>query len=261
MKTGGGRRSAILAALSAAALMTAALFAPEAGASVPKSPSVDDIVARHVAARGGLKKIRSIQTLREEGHLTAGPNRDAMVMRELKRPSRTRFEITIQGVTGVFLSDGQRGWKMSPFDGDMEPDPLPEAVVREAAEQADIEGPLVDWKTKGHKVDLAGIEKVDGKDAYKLKVTLKSGAVRYEYLDVKTLQRVRTDSTREIRGHAVQIATTYGEYQKTAGVAFPRVIEVEAAGRPQKLRVVVEKIEINPPISDARFEMPATAQP
>lgn len=224
------------------------------------SPTVDDIVARHVAWRGGLKKIRAIQTLREQGRVSAGADRQGVVTRERKRPSRSRFEFTVQGVTSVFVSDGQHGWKMSPFDGDTGPSPLPDEVVAEAAEQADIEGPLVDWQAKGHKVELDGHESVGGRDTYKLKLTLKNGGVRYEYLDVKTLERVRTESTRTVRGRPVLIEITYGDYRKSGGVRFPHLIDVETAGRPQGLHVMVDTIEVNPPLSDDRFKLPGQAQ-
>jgi|KBSSwiStaDraftv2_1062776.scaffolds.fasta_scaffold137717_2 outer membrane lipoprotein-sorting protein len=217
--------------------------------------TAEQIVEKHVAARGGLQKIRAIQTLRESGRMTEGPNREALVTRELKRPAQSRFEITLQGVTGVFVSDGTKGWKINPFDGDFEPKPLPEAAIREAAEQADIEGPLVDWKAKGHIIALAGRESVNGRDAFKIQVTLKSGGTRNEYIDAKTFQRVRSDSTRTVKGHAVQITATFGDYKKSGGVAFPHTVEISASGRPQKMRVVVDKIEVNPTLPADRFAM------
>ena len=85
--------------------------------------------------------------------------------------------------------------------------------------------------------------------------------MRYEYLDVKSSVRVRTDSTRQIRGRPVQIETTFSDYKKVRGMLFPRQIEVTAVGRPQRLRVTVDQIEVNPPLSDSRFEMSAAAQP
>ena len=248
-----GRRWLSLAAVAMLAFASAAWAAPAAS-----SPTADEIVARYVAARGGLKKIRSIQTLRQEGHATTGAGRQAHVTRELKRPGRVRFEFTVQGVTAVFASDGQHGWRVSPFEADMGPQPLPDEAVAEALEQGDIEGPLVDWKAKGHQMVLAGHEVVGGHDTYKLKLTLKSGSVRYEYLDVKTLHQLRADSTRQVRGQAVQIQTTFDDYSKTNGILFPHLVVVQAVGRPQSLRVVVDTIEVNPPLDDKRFEMPPT---
>ena len=251
----------------AAALLAALLAAPDIVATPPTtaapatrtapSPTVDEIVASYVAARGGLKKLRSLQTLRQEGRINAGAGRDGLVTREIKRPGRIRFEFTVQGVTGVFASDGQHGWKVNPFDGEMGPQPLPDEVVLEASEQADIDGPLVDWRSKGHRVELAGREVVDGRETYKLTLTLKSGGVLSSYIDVKTRFLVRTEATRQVRGRPVRMETTFGDYRKSGGILFPHLVEVRAAGRPQVLRVVVDKVEVNPPLSDARFAPPA----
>ena len=226
------------------------------GSAAAADPTVDEIVARYLAARGGLKKIRAIETLRQTGSITSGAGRTARAVRELKRPSRTRFEFTVQGVTGVFVSDGTSGWQVSPFQGQMQPAPLPEEAVAEAAEQGDVEGPLVDWKAKGHRVELVGRAPVSGQDAYKLKVTLKSGAVRHEYVDVATGHLVRSDATRRVRGHAVATETTFADFKKAGGVLFPRRIEVQAVGRPQRMTIVVDKIEVNPPLPDSRFQRP-----
>jgi outer membrane lipoprotein-sorting protein len=242
-------------------VVAAALLAVTQAAPATATLTADEIVARHVAASGGLKKIRSIQTLRETGRINAGAGREALVTRERKRPDCARFEITLQGVTGVLVSDGEHGWKVSPFDGDEAPTPLPDEVVREAAEQGDLEGPLVDYKAKGHQVELAGREQVGGRDAYKLKVTLKSGTIRTEYLDATTFYRVRTDTTRQVRGRPVRIETTFTDFKKTNGIPFPRLIEVAAAGRPQRLTITVEKIEVNPPLSDSLFQMPEPSKP
>ena len=252
---------AVIGTAPAALSGSAAPSNPPAQTAPAASPAVEEIVARYVAARGGLKKIQSIQTLRQKGRATLGAERQALVTRELKRPGRIRFEFTVQGVTGVYVSDGQRGWKVSPFDGEMGPQPLGDQVVAEASEQADIEGPLVDWKAKGHQLELVGREAIGGSEAYKLKVTLKGGAVLYNYIDVKSMYLVRTDSTRQVRGRPLQIETTFSDFKKTAGILFPRQVEMAAAGRPQRLRIVVDKVEVNPPLSDALFAIPPSAKP
>jgi outer membrane lipoprotein-sorting protein len=247
--------SKVASAVVICAVVAASFAAPSARAA--SAPTVDKIVSKYVAARGGLTKIRSVQSLRQKGHVTAGPNKEGIVTRELKRPAHTRFEFKVQGVTAVFVSDGKHGWKVDPFQGNAEIQPLSDQVVAEAAEQGDFEGPLVDWKAKGHRVELAGKEDLAGRPAYKLKVTLQSGGVRYDYIDAASMNLVRTDSTRQVRGRAVQIQTTFGDFKKTDGLLFPRFVEVAAAGRPDKMRIDVESVEVNPPLSDARFAMPA----
>jgi outer membrane lipoprotein-sorting protein len=235
-----------------------AVFAFTLAVPATPAPTVDKIVADYVAARGGLAKLRAMKTLRQTGRIFAGQGREAKVVRELKPPGRIRVQFTIQGATAVFASNGTTGWKVSPFEDDMALMELPDEVTREAMEQADLEGPLVDWKVKGHTVELVGNETVNGRPAYKLKLTLKSGTVRYEYIDVATHFEVRMDSTRQVKGHDLRIETTFAEHKKTDGVLFPRKIEIAAEGRPQHARVVVDKVEVNPTLSDALFEKPTS---
>src|SRR5512143_3354481 len=243
-RRGGSSSGRLAGAVLVAALLAVpgALAAPPTprapSAKAAPSPTVDEIVGRYVTARGGIQKLRALQTLRQEGRVSAGAGREGLVTREIKRPGRIRFEFTVQGVTSVFASDGRRGWKVSPLEGEMGPQPLPDEVLVDASEQADIDGPLVDWKGKGSRVELDGRETVDGHDAYKLKLTLASGGVLTAYLDVKSANLVRTDATRQVRGKRVRIETTFGDYRKTGGILFPHLVEVRAAGRPQMLRVV-----------------------
>ena len=104
-------------------------------------------------------------------------------------------------------------------------------------------------------------EVVDGREVYHLKLTLASGAVRNEFLDVGSLYLVRSITTRQISGRPVEVTTAFGDFKKTKGVVFPRRIDVEAAGRPNRLHVVVDEIEINPDLSDARFTMVPASRP
>jgi outer membrane lipoprotein-sorting protein len=261
-RSGSSHRRLAAAVLVAALLPAAGALAgppmPTAPSTKPApSPTVDEIVGRYVAARGGIQKLRALRTLRQEGRVSAGAGRNGLVTREIKRPGKIRFEFTVQGVTSVFASDGQHGWKVSPLEGETGPQPLPDEVLIDAREQADIDGPLVDWKSKGSQVELVGREAVDSHDAFKLKLTLKSGGVLTAYVDVKSASLVRTEAIRQIRGKQVRIETTFGDFRRTGGILFPHLVEVRAAGRPQLLRVVVDKVEVNPPLSDARFAPPA----
>jgi hypothetical protein len=235
--------------------LVAAGLAPPAGGG----PTLDDIIARHVAARGGAARIKALQSVRMIGKATTGAGRRALVTREVKRPGRVRMEFAFQGMTGVYAWDGEHGWQVSPLDGSLDPQPLSAENADLAVEQCDIEGPLVDWKAKGHTVELVGREKVGDQEAFKLKLTLESGAVRYEFLDTQSYLVVKTEVTRVVRGHAVDLETRFGDYKEVGGLRFPHSIESGARGRPRKLSVVVETIELNPVLDEARFRMPEAA--
>jgi hypothetical protein len=241
-----------VSAVGAGAWLAAALIASAA----PQAPTLDEIVAQHVAARGGRDALGALRTLRMTGHANAGPGRQAIVRRDIARPDRIRTELVFQGTTGVYAWDGAAGWRVSPLDGSLEVEPLPDDEAAAAAEQADIEGPLVDWKLKGHSIELVGSEALAGGPAHHLRVTLKSGHVRDMWIEAATGLLLRTESARRHRGHDLVVEVTYSDYRRVDGVAFAHAIETGVRGRPRRLRIVVEKIETNLVLDAGRFQMP-----
>jgi len=222
------------------------------------SPSpVDEIVASNLAARGGRQKIKALRSIRETGTATESGGRYARVVRERKRPGMIRLEFTSQGTTSVFANDGATGWQVAPLQGQFEPQVVePENDAAGGADQRDLEGPLVDWREKGHVVELIGRETLPGGEAFKLKLTLKGGAVRYDYVDVASRQVVRSDVTRLVRGHPVVLENTFSDFRDVGGLLFPHRIETRAEGRPEVLTISVDEIELDPELDDALFRLP-----
>jgi hypothetical protein len=200
------------------------------------------------------------------GHMSLGRGFEAPVTLERKRPRSARMELTIQGTTSVQAFDGQQAWGMLPLP-DQRPDartpfqmgppePLPPEMARDMGNQADIDGPLVDYKAKGHQVELVGMEKLDAADVWRLKVTLKSGDVLYELLDAASHLEVGTETRRLIRGSQVEIESRLSDYKEVGGVLWPHTIAAGPKGRPERPTLTFDKIEVNPAIDDGRFKMP-----
>ena len=220
------------------------------------SQTVDEVIAKANEARGGLEKMKAVQSVRMKGRMTMGPGLATAITIERKRPRNTRMEFTRQGTTGVQASDGQQAWGISPM-GNQKPEPLPPEMAKDIDNQADIDGPLVDYKAKGHQVELVGKEKVDAGVAWKLKLTLKSGDVQYVFLDARSHLEIRIESKRTIGGTEVELENSISDYKEVGGVLWPHSIRSGAKARPDKLSLVFESIEVNPSIDDARFKMPA----
>jgi hypothetical protein len=233
------------------------VWAAMSSLATARAQTVDEILSRHAEAVGGIDNWRAVRSLRMSGRVTAGGGREALVVREVLRPGRIRTEFTYQGMTGVYAFDGERGWRVSPFDGSFAPEPMADDEERQLRDQADIEGPLVDWKAKGHQVVLSGKKSLDGREVYELQVTLRQGRVLRQYLDARSFLLHRTESTRLVRGHPVEIEATFDDYRKVEGILIPHAIVTGAVGRPQRLNVVIEEVEVNPALDDGRFEMPA----
>ncbi len=226
-------------------------------AACARPSPVDEVIASNLAARGGSDRIKALNSIRETGTVTAPGGRVARVVREIKRPGMFRLEVTYQGTTSVFSNDGTSGWQVAPMQGQFEPKVMPpDADAAAGADQRDIEGALVDWRDKGHVVELLGREKLPTGEAFKLKVTLKGGAVRTDYVDVASHQVVRSDFTRIVRGHKTEVETTYSDFRSEGGLVVPHLIESHAKDRPQSLKIAVDKVELNPALDDALFKFP-----
>ena len=84
--------------------------------------------------------------------------------------------------------------------------------------------------------------------------------VRNLYLDGQSYLLVRSESPREVAGHTVEAETTFADYREVGGLLLAHSIEIGVKGRPRRISVVVEKVEIDPVLDDARFRMPEASR-
>ncbi len=219
--------------------------------------TVDEIIAKNVQARGGMDKIKSVQTIRSTGTMTMGQGMEAPGMMIQKRPDMARLEFTVQGLTAVQAYDGKTAWQIMPFMGKKDPEPMSADDKKDLEENADIDGPLVDYKSKGNTVELLGKDKLEGSDVYKLKVTLKNGDVITMYLDGDSFLEIKEEVKRNVRGSEQDVETVLGDYKEVNGLMFPFAMESGVKGSQQKQKLTISKIELNTPVDDSLFKMPA----
>jgi outer membrane lipoprotein-sorting protein len=231
-------------------LLVAATLAASAAAQ-----TADQVIAKSFEARGGLDKLKAIHSIRMTGRMSVGADDLAMVV-ELKRPNKVRVDTSGRGRTAVQAYDGKTSWGILPT-GTGQAQVLPSELAKAIAEQADIDGPLVDYAAKGNRVELVGREsRVDGHSAFKLKVTRKDGSVAYYFVDTRSYLPIRVEATRAVRGRVMEAEGTMGDYRQAGGFLWPHRLDNGARGMPDKQVITIDRIEINPPIDDARFSMP-----
>lgn len=218
--------------------------------------TADDIIAKYIQTVGGMARIQAVQTLRRTGRFTGSGGFEAVVVQENKRPNSVRQEFSLQGMTAITAYDGTTGWKIEPWQGKKDPEALSEEGMRDITEESDIDGPLINYQQKGNRVEFVGMEQVEGTDAFKLKVTLANGDVRYYYLDTDYYVPIRIETKRMIRGAEQEFETSLGDYKEVAGWYLPHSFETGARGSPDKSKITFEKIEANVSIDDRRFQQP-----
>lgn len=220
--------------------------------------SVDDIVARHIEARGGYERLKAIETIKIT-RTVATPFSDVKVVIYKKRPALYRAEQAPAGQPlvprGVNL---ETAWDTGAGGKIVTRPPQLFAETRDL--EADFDGLLVDWQAKGHRVELQGKETLPGGEAYKLKVTTKSGAVRDVYLDAKTyLDRRHVGVLNLPNNRQFNVVIDFGGWREVSGVKFPFDITEDRSGKEpaQTLVTYTEKIEVNVPMDDSLFAAPA----
>jgi len=217
--------------------------------------TVDELIAKNIEARGGIEKIKAIQSIRLIGKIRFGSTELAFVHMG-ERPAKVRNELSWQGLTSVDAYDGSIGWRISPFQGRLDPEKVSADERKSMQLESDIDGPLVDYKAKGHTVEYLGTEDVDGTDAHKLKVTLKNSDVHTIYLDPDYFLEIRTLDQTRIRGTMEEYETDLGNYEQVNGVYFPFSVEIGGKGQPKGQKITFEKAEGNVDIDDSLFHFP-----
>jgi len=246
-------------------------------AVTPKLPAAE-IVNRSVAARGGLEAWRAVHTLAWTGKMEAGNSHERTLqmpgklqppadkpaaqvqlpfVMEQARSRKSRLEIEFAGQTAVQVYDGTQGWKVRPFLNRHEVEPFTTAELASAGMQSDLDGALVDYAAKGTKVDLEGIDAIDGRDAYRLRLTLRGGHVMHTWVDAQSFLEVKLEGTpRRLDGKAHPVSIFLRDYRTVAGLKVPYVIETVVQGVARTEKIQIDDVRVNPQIDARRFAKP-----
>ena len=279
--------------------LTAADESPTSGAKL----SAAQIVDKNVAARGGLQAWRAVQTMTLAGKLGAGGNQRATLqvptsgqisasggrgsrpalpqrpvdevqlpfVMQLRRPRKLRFELQFNGQTAVQVFDGTNGWKLRPFLGRRVVEPYTSDEMKTTSMQADLDGPLVDYAAKGTLIELAGMDQVEGRGTYKLKLTLKGGEAMHVWIDTQTFLEVKMEGQpRRLDGVDHPVEVYLRDYRPVSGLQVPFLLETRvlpvaktALGLkdppvpPEK--TIIDRVVVNPKLDEALFSKPEVA--
>lgn len=228
-------------------------------ATLGHAVTVDELVQKHVDARGGIDKIRALQSVRFTGKMQfAGDFSFELELNQVVARGKVRNEASVQGLTAVQAYDGKDAWSISPFQGRKDPERMSADDAKDLVEQADLDGPLIDAAKKGIKLEYLGTEDVDGTLAYKIRATRPTGDVETVFLDPDYYLEVRSQTKRVVRGTESESETDYGDYEKVGGVYFPMSMESGPKGGRKGQKVTMDKAEANVAVEPSAFAFPST---
>ncbi len=243
------------------AIATIALLLP---AQQARAESANELVAKNLAARGGAEKLAAISSIKFIGKMVfPGDFELTYLETRVRKNSAALYESSVQGLTLVQGYNGKIGWRINPFEGRRDPERMSQDDTRALADDATIDGPLLSAKARGSTVSYLGREDFEGTNAYKLRVSDRSGAEYVYYLDPDTYLEIRVVETRKLRGARQVMAAELGDYERVNGVYFPFAIQSGPidAGPSGRQRITIDSAQANIPVNDAMFAMPGAARP
>src|SRR6266850_358030 len=229
--------------------------------------SAAQVVKKHVSARGGLQAWRAVQTLSLSGKMDAGAGDSvARSVRVARGPGaatqKMRREIAAGAHKGeaekpVQVYDGTNGWKLRPYLNRNDVEPFTPQEAQTEAENAGVDGLLIDYAAKGTKVQLEGVEPVEGHDAYKLKLTTRTGTVKHIWIDAHSFLDVKVEGVpRRMDGKTRSVWVYQRDFRSVHGVMIPFALETIVDGYPQTHKIVLDKVAVNPKLDAATFAKP-----
>lgn len=257
---------AVMLALVGATTIARGGEATAATGTVPPlapTPTLDQIVARYVEARGGAEAWKRILAMGWTGHIESGPGGSQKIpfLMLFRKPNATRFEVVAQNQRSVRIFDGHHGWKQRPGgESGVELNDYTPEEVRAALDSGGLDGPLSGYQAKGIKLELQGEEIIEQRKAWKLKLTFPSGDVQWHWIDAENYHDLRYD--REVHnamGMSGVVSVYLRNYQAVEGVSLPLLIETRAPSGQAPDRMVIERIALNPTLNADTFERPVQA--
>jgi hypothetical protein len=161
--------------------------------------TADELINKHIEAIGGKENWKKVNSMRSEATLSTQGIDIPVVITQVHNIGMKQ-EFTVMGMSGYSIIGVDGGWNFNPMQGQQKPEPITQDELNIGKEQLDLQGEFLDYKEKGHNVELLGNEDVDGTSCYKLKLTRKSGREATYLLDPKTFYIIRAISKMTANG-------------------------------------------------------------
>lgn len=218
-----------------------------------KAQTADEIVSKHIEAIGGADNWKKVNSIIMTGTMNAqGMNLD--VTTTVLHNKGSRQDINAMGMNNYIILTPNNGWSFFPIRGQQAPEALTAEDVKEGQNSLDAQGGFVDYKTKGHTVELIGKEDVDGTECFKLKLSLKGGTSETYFIDPKTFYIVKVVSVKKANGQEMELPSTMSNYQKLPeGIVVAMSVSVPF-GPGVNFDFNISKVEVNKAIDESLFK-------
>ncbi len=212
--------------------------------------NLDQVLDKYYQA-GSFEKLKQVKTIIMTGSLV---QQDLMPVKIVRvRPDKYLMEFDVADMTAYQVCDGQTCWMTAPWTGKADPQVVAPERAIDLKNRADMDGLLFNWKEKGHALELNGKDTLDGKLAYKIKITRKDSGVEYYFIDVTNFLPQKRLYFRKQGGKEIPVESYYRDYRMVEGIPFAFTVETNNGGRVNEIQF--ESVELNKPVDLKIFTM------
>ena len=221
-----------------------------------QTPSADEVIAMYLDELGGIERLRAWKGMIGTGKFVFPAEKDTEIPVKFwfEPPNKQRMEMTIQDQKAIYATDGDVPWYCDPTRGVTIPTPLPEDQADEMKKNDD-EYPFIDYKEKGHRVELLGREEFEGREVYKVKLVRRNGAESTHFFDAGTGRELRYVMTIKRGGADIVQEAIERDFRRVGWLLMPFEIEIKINGRTVR-KMIMKKIEVDPNLEDSLFQLP-----
>jgi outer membrane lipoprotein-sorting protein len=191
--------------------------------------SLDNILKNYFENIGGEDAWKKIESMTITGK-TSTQGMTMPITIQSKAPAYFKMEMDFQGKKFIQAYDGETAWMLNPFMGGSEPTKMDKEQSKEMSKQK-FQDEFIDYEGKGHQVELAGTEEVDGAETYKVKMTKKGGDVVFYFFETENFVPIMIRSLMDsgpMKGQAVE--TFMSDYQEVDGLMVAFTTEQKMGG-------------------------------
>jgi hypothetical protein len=214
--------------------------------------SLDEILSKHFKAVGQ-DNLMAAKSFSVKAKLSQMGMEMPMEMK-IKKTGQFLITVTMQGEKMIQAFDGEKGWMIAPWIS-AEPVELGGEQLKQAQDQTNLEGELYDYKKKGSTADFAGKVNLDGKEAYRIKLTASDGNAKDYFIDAQTFYITKVKAQVSAQGQTVDVEQIMSDYKTIDGITMPMKIETKSPMGSGF--IIMEELSFNQNFDDAIFRQPA----
>jgi tetratricopeptide (TPR) repeat protein len=211
-------------------------------------PSVDEVLAKYVAAVGGAEKIQSVKSRVTRGSVRVpGQFQDAAY--ELYEKLPNKVGLIIKAPSGTFSQafDGSDGWRRTPGSPAVK---VKGSELAEFKRDSDLYAPLR-LKSVYAAIKLLGRVKIGYREAYLVEATSATGAADKFYFETSSGLLIRFDGERTSWRGRARFEVYYDEWKDVEGVMVP--FRVTRSSPHFSISFSVNEVKNNVVVDDAIF--------